>query len=82
MSVISTSFRSRSESIVDSWDDTELADLPEWVSSGFGPFESFVLDFLLGGGEFHDSRARPENHAFILLLFGLVWLNDIMHATI
>ena len=36
--------------MVDSWDDAELAEQPEWVSSGFGAFESFILNFLVGGG--------------------------------
>ncbi len=37
-------------STVDSWDDMELADQPEWMGSGFGEFESFIYNFLIGGG--------------------------------
>ena len=36
--------------MVDTWDDAELADQADWINSGFGDFESFIYNFLIGGG--------------------------------
>eukprot|EP00955_Chlamydomonas_euryale_P071257 361009-Chlamydomonas_euryale.AAC.2 len=34
-----------------SWEDAELAERSDWAASGFGAFESFVYEFLIGRGE-------------------------------
>ncbi len=33
-----------------SWEDEVLSEKADWISSGFGEFESFIYDFLIGGG--------------------------------